>query len=233
MKDQKSWLPICLSTVISIMLLCHLGSKAVTTIAENTPPVRKHQIVLDAGHGGIDGGAISCSGIPESQYNLEITLRLRDLFHLLGYKTIMIRTEDISIYTKGETIAQKKMSDLKERVRIVNETENAVLISIHQNTFSDSQYRGAQVFYADTEGSKQLATQMQAALVQSINPDSNRKSKQCKGIYLMEHIRRPGILVECGFLSNPEENVLLQTPEYQKKLSCVIVAASDSYLSNT
>lgn len=233
MKNQTSWLLICLSTVAMIMLLCLWGSKTVTTIAESSPPVRKRQIVLDAGHGGIDGGAISYSGIPESRYNLEITLRLRDLFHLLGYETVMIRTEDVSIYTKGETIAQKKMSDLKERVRIVNETENAVLISIHQNTFSDSQYHGAQVFYADTEGSHPFASQMQNALVQSLNPESNRKCKQSKGVYLMEHIEKTGILVECGFLSNPEEDALLQTPDYQRKLSCVIAAAADTYLSNT
>lgn len=233
MKNQTSWLLICLSTVAMIILLCLWGSKTVTTIAESSPPVRKRQIVLDAGHGGIDGGAISYSGIPESRYNLEITLRLRDLFHLLGYETVMIRTEDVSIYTKGETIAQKKMSDLKERVRIVNETENAVLISIHQNTFSDSQYHGAQVFYADTEGSHPFASQMQNALVQSLNPESNRKCKQSKGVYLMEHIEKTGILVECGFLSNPEEDALLQTPDYQRKLSCVIAAAADTYLSNT
>ena len=233
MKNPKSWYLIWLLTATSILLICHLGSKTVTTIAENTPPDRNHCIVLDAGHGGVDGGAISCSGIPESQYNLEITLRLRDLFHLLGYETLMIRTEDVSVYTKGETIAQKKMSDLKERVRIVNETENAVLISIHQNTFSDSQYRGAQVFYADIEGSDAFASQLQTALVQSLNPESNRKCKQSKGVYLMEHIEKTGILVECGFLSNPEEDALLQTPEYQRKLSCVIVAATDRYLSNT
>ena len=233
MKNQTSWLLICLSTVAMIILLCLWGSKTVTTIAESSPPVRKRQIVLDAGHGGIDGGAISYSGIPESRYNLEITLRLRDLFHLLGYETVMIRTEDVSIYTKGETIAQKKMSDLKERVRIVNETENAVLISIHQNTFSDSQYHGAQVFYTDTEGSHPFASQMQNALVQSLNPESNRKCKQSKGVYLMEHIEKTGILVECGFLSNPEEDALLQTPDYQRKLSCVIAAAADTYLSNT
>ena len=233
MKNQTFWLLVCLSIIIIIMLLCHLGSKTVTTIAESSPPVRNHRIVLDAGHGGVDGGAISFSGIPESRYNLEITLRLRDLFHLLGYETVMIRTEDVSVYTKGETIAQKKMSDLKERVRIVNETENAILISIHQNTFSDSQYHGAQVFYADTEGSNPFASKMQSALVQSLNPESNRNCKQSKGVYLMEHIEKTGILVECGFLSNPEEDALLQTPDYQRKLSCVIAAATDCYLSNT
>lgn len=233
MKNLKLWFLFCLLTAFSIVSLSYLGSLAVTTIAENTPPERTHCIVLDAGHGGVDGGATSCSGIPESRYNLEIALCLRDLFHLLGYKTIMTRTEDVSIYTKGDTIAQKKMSDLKERVRIVNEAENAILLSIHQNIFSDSRYHGAQVFYADTEGSKQFATQLQTALVQSMNPESNRKCKQSKDIYLMEHITKPGILIECGFLSNPQEDALLQNPKYQQKLCIVIAAVTDGYLSNT
>ena len=233
MKNLKLWFLFCLLTAFSIVSLSYLGSLAVTTIAENTPPERTHCIVLDAGHGGVDGGATSCSGVLESRYNLEIALRLRDLFHLLGYETIMTRTEDVSIYTKGETIAQKKMSDLKERVRIVNEAENAILLSIHQNTFSDSRYHGAQVFYANTEGSKQFAAQLQTALVQSLNPESNRKCKQSKGIYLMEHITNPGVLIECGFLSNSQEDALLQTPEYQRNLCIVIAAVTDRFLSNT
>lgn len=186
----------------------------------------RNVIVIDAGHGGVDGGATSCTGKLESAYNLEISLRLRDLFHLLGYPTRMIRTTDTSIYTKGDTIASQKMSDLKERVRIVNESENNILISIHQNNFTDSRYSGAQVFYPNTEGSRELAERMQSALVQALNPGSNRKVKKAEGIYLMEHIERPGILVECGFLSNPEEEAKLNSPEYQKKLCCVIAVVT-------
>ena len=96
----------------------------------------------------------------ESSFNLEISLRLNDLFHLLGYETRMIRTTDTSVYTKGDTIAQKKASDLKERVRIVKDTENALLLSIHQNIFPEGKYSGAQVFYADTPGSEALAVRL-------------------------------------------------------------------------
>ena len=180
-----------------------------------------------------DGGATSCTGLVESTYNLDISLRLNDLLHLLGHDTQMTRTTDISIYTKGGTIAQKKASDLKERVRIVNETENALLISIHQNNFSDSRYSGAQVFYAGTEGSAALAKQLQSALVAALNPGSSRKSKIGDGIYLMEHIDCPGVLIECGFLSNAAEEARLRNAEYQKKLCCVIAATVSEYLSNT
>ena len=98
------------------------GSEAVTVLAQKIPLERKHTIIIDAGHGGLDGGATSCCGNLESAFNLEIALKLNDLLHLLGYDTVMIRTADRSVYTQGETIAAKKVSDLKERVRIVNET---------------------------------------------------------------------------------------------------------------
>lgn len=233
MKHQKKWILFCILITAAVLAISHLGSRTVTTIALNSPPKREHCIVIDAGHGGEDGGATSCTGILESTYNLDIALCLNDLFHLLGYDTRMIRTTDVSIYTKGESIAQKKVSDLKERVRIANETENGLLISIHQNTFPDSRYSGAQVFYANSEGSKELASQMQSAFVSALNPGSRRQCKKSNGIYLMEHISRPGILIECGFLSNPEEEVNLRSKDYQKKLCCVIVATVDSYLSNT
>lgn len=216
-----------------MLIVIYYGNKSVTVIAQNLPPVRKNSIIIDAGHGGIDGGATSCTGILESKLNLDIALKLNDLLHFLGYETCMIRTTDVSVYTKGDTIAQKKISDLKERVRITNETENALLLSIHQNTFPDSHYSGAQVFYANTKGSKELASQIQAAIVSSLNPGSNRKFKKSDGIYLMDHITCTGILLECGFLSNYQEEGKLRSNEYQQKLCCVIASAVDSYLSNT
>ena len=125
------------------------------------------------------------------------------------------------------------MSDLKERVSIVNSTPNAMLLSIHQNNFSDSRYSGAQVFYADTQGSERLAKVLQCALISSLNKGSNRKCKKSDGVYLMEHISCPGILVECGFLSNPEEEARLRSRDYQQKLCCVIASTVSSFLSDT
>jgi N-acetylmuramoyl-L-alanine amidase len=144
----------------------------------------------------------------------------------------MIRREDVSVYTEGESIAAKKISDLKERVRIVNSTDDAVLISIHQNTFSDPRYSGAQVFYATSEGSQKLARAMQQALVESLNPESNRKAKKGSSIYLLEKIKNTGVLVECGFLSNPEEEKKLRTDAYQLKLCCVIASVVCNDISN-
>ena len=188
-------------------------------------------IVIDPGHGGIDGGATSCTGVLESHLNLEISRRLNDLFHLLGYQTLMIRTTDCSIHTQGETIAAKKVSDLRQRVKLVNEQENALLISIHQNTFSDSRYSGTQVFYGPEGEGQILAELLQNAFVSTINPGSNRKAKQADGVYLMQHIDCTGVLVECGFLSNPGEESMLRQKDYQQKICCVIAASVAEFLT--
>lgn len=218
---------------ILLLTLCviHWGSRAVTTISQRNLPARGPCIIVDAGHGGEDGGATSCSGILESQFNLEISLRLNDLLQFMGYDTKMIRTTDSAVHTEGETIAARKRSDLNNRVRMVNGTDDAILLSIHQNTFPDERYSGPQVFYAN--GSEQLAKHFQTELNRNLSPNSSRQAKIAKGVFLMEHISTPGILIECGFLSNPQEESELRSPSYQQKISCVIASALAEYLSNT
>ena len=155
MKGKGARAALFYCAVVSLFLFgTLLGNKTVETISEMMPMERLHRIVIDAGHGGVDGGAVSCSGKNESSFNLQIALRLNDLMHLMGYDTVMIRSTDTSVYTSGQTIAQKKVSDLKQRVTIVNRTQNAVLVSIHQNTFPEIQYSGAQLFYSKSSGSE-------------------------------------------------------------------------------
>ena len=219
---------LCIISVIAVLGLTaqhyYDVSSAMETLAQGSAqPI----IVIDAGHGGIDGGAVSCSGAYESQLNLQISLRLNDLLRLLGYRTRMIRTEDVSVYTGGQTIAEKKVSDLKERVRLVNSLDNCVLISIHQNSYPDSQYSGAQVFYA--KGSDKLAQLLQSQFASTINRGSKRRCKQASGVYLMEQINCTGVLIECGFLSNPEEENLLRNESYQMKICCVIASGLSQY----
>lgn len=226
--------PICyILTILAVLAAAQWGSYAATVMVENGPNPRGCCFVIDAGHGGEDGGATSCTGRLESGYNLDIALRLLDLLTLLGRDTRMIRTTDTAVYREGATIAQKKVSDLKQRVRMVEETDNGVLLSIHQNYFSDSRYSGAQVFYADTPGSQALAESLQAALVSALNPGSNRKCKKSNGVYLLEHITGTGVLIECGFLSNPQEEALLRSPTYQKRLCCVIATIAVQNVANT
>ena len=233
---RENWIvfvPFYLLVVIVFLGIASFGSNTVTTMKQQRPVDRAHRIVIDAGHGGIDGGATSCTGVLESHLNLEIALRLEDMFHLLGYDTVMIRRIDESIYTEGNTIAAQKVSDLKERVRICNETPGALLISIHQNTFSDGKYHGAQVFYAGDTESQKIAQSLQKNIISAINPDSQRKSKPSKGVYLMDNIQCPGILIECGFLTNPQEEALIRDADYQKKISAVIGATVSTYLAGT
>ena len=229
----RSLLPVYLALLTSILLLAMVGSRAVTVMTVNAPIENKRTVIVDAGHGGVDGGAVSCTGVSESMVNLDIALRLNDLMHLMGINTVMIRETDCSVYTKGETIAQKKISDLKERVRIVNSTPNAVLISIHQNHFTDDRYSGAQVFYAPTDGSRALAESMQSTFVKTINQTSHRQIKKADGIYLMQHIQCPAALIECGFLSNKNEEYKLRTKEYQQQICSVIACCVSNYLFAT
>lgn len=234
MKKRKiyGWmLPVYLFVLIGFFVGAHFFSSSVTTIAETTITDGRTCVIIDAGHGGVDGGATSCTGVLESKLNLDVATRLNDLLHLLGIKTKMIRTDDISIFTKGSTIAAKKVSDLKERIRIVNTMNDSVLISIHMNYFTDSRYYGPQVFYASTQGSKDFANCMQASL--NHYTGTERQTKQATGVYLMQNIQRTGILVECGFISNPVEEAKLCDSVYQKKLCCIMAANTAVFLANT
>lgn len=216
---------------IALVLILSFG---ISRTASEVSSIQEQQIrpvvVIDPGHGGMDGGTTSCTGVSESKINLEISLRLNDLLGLLGYDTVMTRTEDVSLNTQGDTVRAQKQSDLKNRVLAVNDLENAILLSIHQNHFPQSQYSGPQVFYAPDSQSQALAEQMQSKLNSSVAPNSSRTCKKADGVYLMEHIDTTGVLVECGFLSNPTEEAKLQQAEYQKKLCSVIAATMANYI---
>lgn len=234
MKKRVSYgslLPVYLLVLYGFLLLSLLGNKTATILSANAPLNNRKTVIIDAGHGGVDGGATSCTGVLESQINLEIALKLNDFLHLLGIDTVMIRTTDCSVYTEGTTIAQKKVSDLKERARIINSTPNSIVVSIHQNHFYDDKYSGAQVFYAPTAGSQELAQNLQFSLIQCLNPESHRQIKKATGVYLMQHINSPAVLLECGFLSNPNEEYLLRSMVYQQRLCSVIGCTVSNYLS--
>ena len=185
--------------------------------------------VLDAGHGGADGGASSASGVLESDINLAITLRMRDLFTLLGQPTVLTRTDENSLADDpSATIRQQKVSDTKNRVALVNSIENARLISIHQNALAGHpSVHGAQVFYNTVGDSSALAETMQQELNQAVNVGNEKGKKPIsKDIYLMSHVTCPAVLVECGFLSNTAESEVLQTPSYQMLLAMTICCAA-------
>ena len=183
--------------------------------------------VIDAGHGGEDGGAVAVDGSKESDMNLAIARRLDALLVLLGEETRMTRTEDISIHDgSASTLREKKRSDLENRVELVNSTQGAILVSIHQNSLpSSKRTQGAQVFYGKKEWSAELANTVQRALNQTVNA-GNEKTKKAidASIFLMKNVTAPAILIECGFLSNESETALLKSADYQQKLAIVIAS---------
>lgn len=181
-------------------------------------------LIIDAGHGGEDGGAVSLTGEYESRINLSIAKRLDMVLGLFGAPVLMLRQEDISLHDQDAgTLREKKVSDLHNRVAKVQEQENAVLLSIHQNSYPDGRYSGAQVFYAPTAESDTLAQAMQDALRTTIDPGNQRQPKLIPDtIYLMNHISCPAILVECGFLTNVGEEQLLRDGGYQTVLAAAM-----------
>ena len=183
-------------------------------------------LVIDAGHGGEDGGAVSASVVPESHINLAIAQKMQLLLAFVGRETIMTREGEEAIYSPdAQTLREKKVSDLSNRVKLVNDTAGSILLSIHQNSLPGSKVRGAQVFYNTVEPAQQMAVSVQQALNSAVNQGHGKNAKQMDdSIYLMKNIRRPGILVECGFLSNPAEAELLQTDDHQRRLSAAIVS---------
>ncbi len=206
-------------------LLCLAYPDAVP--AFSAQPQRETVYVIDAGHGGEDGGAVSPDGVKESGLNLAIAKRTELLLRFLGAQTRMTRTEDISVYSDGaETLRQKKASDLRNRVALVNETPGAVLVSIHQNSMpAVPSVHGAQVFHGKAAHGETIAAEVQAALNKSVNVGNEKHEKLIDpSIFLMKNVTCPAILVECGFLSNAAETQCLQTPEHQTRLALTIVA---------
>lgn len=205
-----------------------LMRQAVETAGEMAPFSACPVIIIDAGHGGPDGGTTGYAGTPEERINLEVSRRLEAMLALLGCETAMTRTAGESLTTEGETIRSKKQSDLRNRVQMVNGFPSAVLVSIHQNHFPDPKYSGPQVFH--TKNAAELAKNMQSALTSILAPGSKRQAKNASGIYLMEHCNHPGVLVECGFLSNPEEERKLGTADHQKKIAAILAAVLTGYV---
>lgn len=194
----------------------------------------KPVIVLDAGHGGMDGGCSTADGVPEKGINLNILLTLRDMLKISGYDVIVTRDTDTSIHDKGiEGIANQKSSDMDNRLEIFNQYSDAICISIHQNQFTDPKYSGAQMFYSDSNSeNERLARTLQSNFVENLQPENEREIKLCgKELFLCYFSKNPTVMVECGFLSNPQEAELLKTEEYQRKVAFTIFSGINEFVS--
>ena len=184
-------------------------------------------LIIDPGHGGEDGGAVAEDGTQEADLNLAIALRLRDLTALSGLDAVMTRSDArIDYPPEADTIAARKTADQRQRVKLIRAVPNGVLISIHQNFYPSEEPHGAQVLYAETDSSEVFGTRLHTMLVQSLDQENRRVAAPIsKDIYLMRNVQCPAVLVECGFLSNPQELRRLQDPGYETKLSLIMLSS--------
>ena len=192
-----------------------------TAISTMALPVTNKTIVIDAGHGGEDGGATSENGISEAQINLKIALNLQKLLEQSGANVILTRSDENAIYDLDKkTLREKKVSDIKNRVKIGNNSSADIFVSIHLNKIPQNQYSGWQTFYKDgNEQGKELATSIQNNLNETIQKENKRVPMKISNVYIIKQVEIPTAIVECGFLSNPEEEQILQQEIYQEKLA--------------
>ena len=192
------------------------------------------RIIIDAGHGYPDGGAIGITGTIESDLNLKIALYLQKALSQKGYTVIMTRTDENSLSDSGKSLSEKKRSDMNKRLKIINGSGADMFVSIHINKFSDSRYRGAQVIYSDNfVQSELLASSIQTELCKlSDNMSKRKENKAPKNIFLLKNANIPAGIVECGFSSNFAEEQLLLTEKYQKELANSIAAGIKEYYNS-
>ena len=213
------------------LALCIGGGSAVQAVMHHGSA---RTLVIDAGHGGFDGGAVGSNGTTEQDINLSIAQRVQALAGFFGVRTALTRADENALdYDSSRSIRENKVADIRAREQIVRETSDPVFVSIHLNKFSDAQYRGAQVFYSPNHaGSKTLAELLQASLADGCDPANTRQAKRAENtIYLMNQLECPAVIVECGFLSNPAEEQRLNDTAYHKKLAASIVTGYLRYES--
>lgn len=215
--------PIVMTVLLLTVTLFLKTDKA--TINVDSQSIVKQIIVLDAGHGGFDGGAQGIDGTLEKDLNYSIVCKIAEFLRLGGFDVMLTRKGDESLETNpDDTIGKRKVSDMKNRLQMINSYTDSVFVSIHQNKFSTSNVNGAQVFYSpNNDNSQILAEKIQSSLTRQLQTSNKRSIKRAdKTIYLLNKAKNPAVLVECGFLSNKKELELLKTEEYQCKLAFTI-----------
>ena len=235
MKFNKKTLKFAVSmaAVFAVLAVCaRVTDRALPAAADVSD---KPVIVLDAGHGGLDSGAVGKNGTLEKDVNLAVVKRLQQLLELSGFHTVLTRSEDISIYAPGvEGIRNQKLSDMDNRLEIIQSYPDSIFLCIHQNNFTDPAYFGGQMFYNNNNpGNRTLAQIMQNRFAQ-LQPGNDREIKLSGDeLFLLKSNKNPSLMIECGFLSNPDEEARLSTAEYQQQLAFTIYSGLLDYLGAT
>jgi N-acetylmuramoyl-L-alanine amidase len=224
---------LMLSAVVTAVVLLQVDKSIVALEAgKEDTQVKITSVIIDPGHGGEDPGAIGANGVYEKDLNLSIAYMLKESLAEKGYDVILTRDSDRMLYSESENIkGMRKLSDLKNRCAVGNQHPEAIFVSIHMNTFGASEYSGLQVYYPKgSEEGKALAASVQSTVREQLQSENHRSIKGGEGMYLLDNIKSTAILVECGFLSNPDECKKLTEKEYQKQLSLSIACGIISYI---
>ncbi len=214
------------------LLLCGMFRKTEEDRAAFSVPAANKIVVLDAGHGGFDGGA-TANGVTEKDVNLDIALRVREYLEQAGGIVLLTRSEDVSTAQGNQEGVSAKKSDLSERKKLADSSDADIFVSIHMNKFPQEQYRGAQVFYSSApEESKRLGEEIQQSLKDILQDGNDRIAKKIDGgVFILKNTTIPSVIVECGFLSNPQEAQLLQQEDYRQKLAWGIYIGITRYFN--
>lgn len=235
LKSSKNYfvpIAILILSCLVFLLLSYISYDKIDKMASALAEKRNPTIVIDAGHGGEDGGAVGKSKTLEKDINLKIALQLEQLFKASGFHVVMTRTTDESICDENlDTVRERKVSDIHNRLKIIEAQRNCIFLSIHQNHFTSSRYSGAQIFYSQkNEGSKELAESIKSRIVELLQPENKRETKPAtSSIYLLWNTKVTAVMVECGFLSNESEAEKLNNPVYQKQMAFAIYSGFLDY----
>lgn len=233
---KKSIIAIITAFLIILSAMLYLTFMANFSAAEaSSMPIAQKTVIVDAGHGGDDGGAIGIDGTVEKDINLDIALKLEKILKFYGFNVIMTRTQDVMTCDDGlDSLRKRKISDIHNRFELMRKNPDAIFISVHQNKFEDSSQHGTQVFYSgNDERSKELAEAIQTSVTLTLQRKNDRVVKKSgSGIYLLYHAKIPAVLVECGFISNSDEVKKLKDESYRMKLAILIADGLLKYLSN-
>ena len=234
---KKIELSMAICLIISAFVLANQSAVlvqsayAVTDTEEAPSSSAQTCIVVDAGHGGSDPGKVGVNSALEKDINLSIALKLKELLEAQNFTVILTRDSDAGLYAADAT--NKKVSDMQNRCKIITDANPAFTVSIHQNSYTTADIKGAQVFYySQSADGKKLANSIQDSLVEHVDPSNTRVAKANDSYYLLKKTPTPTVIVECGFLSNPTEADLLLEEEYQDTLADAIALGIRSYLSD-
>ena len=234
-KVNRKSAKLTFSIIGAFLLLAVCARITDRALPVSAPAAEKPVIVLDAGHGGMDSGAVGVTGVLEKDVNLSIVLMLRDMFEMSGFEVVLTRDKDISIYDDGvEGIRNQKLNDMDNRLKIIQSYPDSLFLCIHQNNYTDPRYFGGQMFYNNNNPNNRTLAQIMQNKFAELQEGNDREIKLTGNeLFLLKSNKNPSLMIECGFLSNPEEEQNLASREYQQKVAFTVFSGVMEYFDAT